>query len=370
VPQRLTKHILICNPSRGNKPTWIRIQTIRLKTRDTIPINNSWQVPTSLQPSQRRLFEAAADCIQTGSNNATTLPNEQYEPPKKKKKRVHFSDDCAELQTKTSYLTPVTTSVATVQISRHVFDENSNVSKVSHYLDLQILMPEPAFPKPCLGSLETPNMFKHVFYEAESHPHLIKHSATHLQIVPISTLMSQSSGDELDLVDQLKLAHQAAIGVLQHGPTKWLSRRWTWEDLAFFKFNNNLSDEALQTLHLKADIPHCNHSITQNNVNDGSCIGKTNNNTASEYIDDYVNNITLFSLGIALLEVAYWKPISELLRDSNENIFAAARRLSNGRFRLGRRYQRVVQQCLQCNFGFGTDLNKPELQSAVYVCDP
>ena len=33
---------------------------------------------------------------------------------------------------------------------------------------------------------------------------------------------------------------------------------------------------------------------------------------------------------------------------------------------LGPRYQRIVQKCLQCNFGFGNDLETTNLQSAVY----
>ena len=84
--------------------------------------------------------------------------------------------------------------------------------------------------------------------------------------------------------------------------------------------------------------------------------------------EDYfgINNITLFFLGVALLEVAHWKPLESLSNPQDPNAILTARRLASKPSPLGKRYQEVVRKCLQCNFGFGTDLSKKELQTAVY----
>lgn len=52
-----------------------------------------------------------------------------------------------------------------------------------------------------------------------------------------------------------------------------------------------------------------------------------------------INNTTLFFLGVALLEIAHWKPIEEkmTIRDANNEVFAA-RRLAAGRAPLGPQY--------------------------------
>lgn len=79
-----------------------------------------------------------------------------------------------------------------------------------------------------------------------------------------------------------------------------------------------------------------------------------------------VNNMTLFSLGVALLELAHWKSIERLGSPQDPNAILTARRVSARSTPLGPKYKEIVRKCVQCNFGFGTDLNKKELQAAVY----
>ena len=86
-----------------------------------------------------------------------------------------------------------------------------------------------------------------------------------------------------------------------------------------------------------------------------------------------INNTTLSFLGVALLKIAHWKPIEEKMtdRDLNNEIFAA-RRLAAGRVPLGPQYKKIAEKCLQCNFGFGTQLGSKGLQKAVHndvVCE-
>src|SRR5690349_14241955 len=50
-------------------------------------------------------------------------------------------------------------------------------------------------------------------------------------------------------------------------------------------------------------------------------------NTVSDKIRYGINNMTLFFLGVALLEIAHWKPIEDQMttRDLNDEVFAARR---------------------------------------------
>lgn len=86
-----------------------------------------------------------------------------------------------------------------------------------------------------------------------------------------------------------------------------------------------------------------------------------------------INNLSLFFLGVALLDIAHWKPLENkmILRDEDNQVLTA-RRLAAKSTSLGPAYQKIAQKCLQCNFGFCTKLNNKGLQTAVYndvVCE-
>ncbi|KAK8042351.1 hypothetical protein PG994_012834 [Apiospora phragmitis] len=72
--------------------------------------------------------------------------------------------------------------------------------------------------------------------------------------------------------------------------------------------------------------------------------------------------------GVALLQIGQWGALKP------EDIVEVRRiaDLSARDSRLGPKFQKLTQQCLDCDFGFGKDLNQPELQSAIYrdvVCE-
>jgi len=79
-----------------------------------------------------------------------------------------------------------------------------------------------------------------------------------------------------------------------------------------------------------------------------------------------INNSTLFHLGVALLEIGHWKPFSTLCEDYDRDNIETARRLGFGNTSLGTCYDEIIRKCLQCNFGYGTDLGRIELQRAIY----
>lgn len=97
-----------------------------------------------------------------------------------------------------------------------------------------------------------------------------------------------------------------------------------------------------------------------------------------------IRNLTMHSLGVALLQIGQWDdgtspssssssspPPPRLAVDEIAQVRRAADVAERGS-RLGPRYHKITQQCLDCDFGFGKDLAAPELQSAIYrdvVCE-
>ena len=76
-----------------------------------------------------------------------------------------------------------------------------------------------------------------------------------------------------------------------------------------------------------------------------------------------VRNMSLFSLGVALLEIGRWKPLQY---STAEDPVITVRKMARGPLILGSKYREIVRKCLECDFGYGNDLNTSDLKSAVY----
>jgi hypothetical protein len=72
-----------------------------------------------------------------------------------------------------------------------------------------------------------------------------------------------------------------------------------------------------------------------------------------------IRNVTLHSLGAALLQIGRWKSMD------TEDVVLVCKAAAKPS-RLGPRYDDLTTKCLYCDFGFGADLNKPQLQGAIY----
>ena len=238
---------------------------------------------------------------------------------------------------------------------------------ICHYLKQNLNLCGSAFTKHCVGYLETPNLFKHFFYLEEkrnsirNRPQDVACNA----IFSIPDLMAQSVDDALTVVDQLKLAHKTAIAILQFNGTPWLGQAWRLQDLCYFGVRNKFNEEALRTLHFSAQISKHERKpevLPMEGVESNA--PATYTFSEADYFG--INNATLFHLGVALLELGHWKSLESLSHEQDPNPILTARRLASRQTPLGPKYQEIIRKCLQCNFGFGTDLNKNELQSAVY----
>jgi len=215
----------------------------------------------------------------------------------------------------------------------------------------------------CVGYLETPDTYKHMFFSRRNIPKKPEYNT----VYSVFDVLHEDAEDVIAVEDQLRLAHKAALAILQYNNTPWLSERWGLHELSYFGNYSAFNETSLDTLHLSSRIT---------TPGQPTVIAMDGIETTAGLSDDIrygINNLPLFFLGVALLEIAHWKPIEKNMTDKDDkNQVYAARRLASGRAPLGPAYQQIARKCLQCNFGVGTDLSKKTLQAAVYndvVCE-
>jgi hypothetical protein len=143
--------------------------------------------------------------------------------------------------------------------------------------------------------------------------------------------------------------------VLQYHSTPWWRRNWCLYDLSYFEIDLELS-ASLATLHIDANlVSRMDHMAMQ----------KVLTQVPIAPLDDDadilcgIRNFTLYSLGVALLQIGRWEcpDIEDIV---------VLRKAALKPLRLGPRYDELTAKCLHCDFGFGADLNKPHLRGAIY----
>jgi hypothetical protein len=278
----------------------------------------------------------------------------------RKKKRVHFMDQDAVQNPSLLVMTPIT------QVTLPDFNLCQTKS-ICHYLRRTLGTIDRTTSTKCLGYLDTPCLkYKHKFFTRDRADKFstVPALSEHRNIYTIFDIMQHEAEDVVEPEDQLKLALKTALATLQYNDTPWLSEKWRLGNMSFFNNAQILDSAAIKTLHLSSQIswPKQSHHNTQ--VMDDV---HNTTQTISDEIKYGINNLPLFFLGVALLEIAHWKPLEEKMipRDQYDHVYTA-RRLAQGRAPLGPEYQKIAEKCLQCNFGFGTKLGSKSLQTAVY----
>ncbi|KAK2765772.1 hypothetical protein CKAH01_15576 [Colletotrichum kahawae] len=215
----------------------------------------------------------------------------------------------------------------------------------------------------CLGHLDSQSdePFRHSFYPAKKDfcGDALQSSYPDPKAINMDEVLDDSSKAFFSTVDRLRLARSLVSAVLKFHSTPWLSDFWRLRDLAFFQTDHDEDiSEALRTMHLGVEV-----SQTQLNSMEDVQISPECSSFSQVSEDDRlfcgINNLTLHSLGVALLQIDRWAQVepSDIL-----NVRKMALRNSS----LGPRYQEITQKCLRCDFGYGSDLTKPRLQEAVY----
>lgn len=215
---------------------------------------------------------------------------------------------------------------------------------------------------PCIGFLEKTKTFKHFVYTDSIAESTRRKPQSLKQILEIAADKKRDT----DWIEKLQLARLLSLAVLRFHSTPWLSDAWGSSDVYFFGVAAGSSQKGrlLESPYLNAKLSH-NHTNLQI---PGSQPGSSPSSLAS--------NQELFSLGVVLIELGYDAPFETVSRldglsvGTNAQVrdFLAARRLGESvHKKLNMTYGRLVEKCLNCNFGVATKLGDAELQSAVLI---
>ncbi|KAB5539511.1 hypothetical protein GE09DRAFT_320435 [Coniochaeta sp. 2T2.1] len=212
--------------------------------------------------------------------------------------------------------------------------------------------------KDCLCYVETSvdQTFRHEFYARGGQNHRPTELAAFDDIFlhPVKTSIS--------MVDQLKLARTIVSAVLYFSSTPWLAREyWGMKDLCFFLDRNDLST-SLRTLNLGVkflgtDTAQLESAMEE--IDSASSVQDSPAATEEAMMLYGIRNLTLHSLGVVLLQIGRWNKVEA-------DDILQVRRLSSQVPRLGPKYRDLMQKCLNCDFGCGSNLSRPKLQTAVY----
>lgn len=169
--------------------------------------------------------------------------------------------------------------------------------------------------------------------------------------------------DDITLYFQLEIALRVATAALQFHSTPWLRDTWDMSDLYMLEsmLPHDLSDIRM---YLQAELPVMGAPAETAGNQPGMNQNQPEPERAKSFsLADYhgIKNMILFSLGVALIEIGHWRTLIGMKIDSDPEGIPTARRLARRPIPLGGIYQEIVQRCLQCNFGYGTDLERYEL---------
>jgi hypothetical protein len=171
----------------------------------------------------------------------------------------------------------------------------------------------------------------------------------------LASMIEASKEVSITVNEQLRLALRLARSVLQYHSTPWWRRNWTLSDLSYFDIDAELS-VSLATLHIDAKLFSRDDSMIMESVLPH--IPTPPSDDDAEMFCG-IRNVTLHSLGVALLQIGRWESL-----DTEDVVLV--RKAAAKPSRLGPRYDELTTKCLYCDFGFGADLNKPQLQGAIY----
>lgn len=227
----------------------------------------------------------------------------------------------------------------------------------------------------CLGYLKSPSDCQYRFYPPVISRRFSETSSAALadEATTLIGLIDKSRSGPTELLHQYQLALMICRSVLQFHNTAWLPSNWRLQDISIF--GTVLSDHTLKTLHLSTRFESsCTSGVPSREAQGTASHAETTRNTSNLSSVDAccrklcpsVYNETLFSLGIALLEIAHWQSFQTLGRGDQDEVHAA-HRIVRGPPPIGSKYRKVAERCLRCDFGVGSEnLEDEDLQHAVW----
>jgi hypothetical protein len=239
-----------------------------------------------------------------------------------------------------------------------------NIGKLCRYFREQLRIQIAS--EPCIGFLERTRTFRHFVYpikpNLEPQPARTGSKAQSLKEILCKTAQERR---QEDWAKKLRLAKLLSLAVLRFS-NEWIPESWSSNDVYLY------STDGPSPQPPAFDSPFTNVLLSSPKPN------RLTTGNVSTYAS-LATNPSLFNLGVLLLELGYDAPFEKLsLQHSGnaENQFASqqvrdfitARRLGEAvHKRLNMTYGRLVEKCLNCNFGVATKLEDVELQGAVLV---
>ncbi|KAI1357331.1 hypothetical protein F5Y08DRAFT_346856 [Xylaria arbuscula] len=212
--------------------------------------------------------------------------------------------------------------------------------------------------------LDTPDSIRHALSVCDKGLSTTSGSESRRIVTPLLKILERALDADLGVTQQLRLVLQLVKGHLQLHWTPWWRQYWSLSDLSYFADSSNLGTtdlgDCLGTLHigtrLDFDTLHFDASAFH-----------LEPHVETALLTHGIRNLSLYCLGIALLQIGRWDPLVNATDD-----VVAVRRLAARNSRLGPRYQNLTQKCIDCDFGEGSDLGNPQLQGTIYesvVCE-
>ena len=191
----------------------------------------------------------------------------------------------------------------------------------------------------------------------------------------ISSDLNKPQSGRFLYIDIIRLAKHLASAILLFHATPILSERWQSEDIIFYDATSTLkrSRPSLTDPHLTVRVTS-SQALGRRQVR-----GQAQREGLS--FDTRIRNPYTYRLGVILLELACQAPLCKLIEEEDlisgpkdpKTEFEATLSISETvSTDMGYPFQRIVQKCINCDFGNGNDLGDPSLQSAFYkdiVCE-
>jgi hypothetical protein len=216
----------------------------------------------------------------------------------------------------------------------------------------------------CIALLRHSEEARYIFYlSSRSHP--ITRFAQEKPLPPVSLIdyLRDQFQDTVSVVQQYKLALKLTRAVLHFNSTPWFEEEWSIGQLLVIQGRDDVPEDI--PLYFNSRLATIQPEKYRQQMVSGS-MPRSSKMPLPAAQRRGVDNVTLFCLGTALLEIAHWKPINTLREDYDDDSIDTVRRMANGSTMLGKWYDESIRKCLRCDFAFGTDLRRVELQRAVY----
>ncbi|KAF9871368.1 hypothetical protein CkaCkLH20_11015 [Colletotrichum karsti] len=161
----------------------------------------------------------------------------------------------------------------------------------------------------CLGHIDvrSDEAFRHSFYPARDDlcRRSLPPSPSEDRAITMDEVLDESSRDFFSTVDRLKLARTLVSAVLKFHSTPWLSDFWRLRDLAFFRSTQGEEmSEAIRTLHVGVEVAQRQLDSMEDIQSSADC--PISQVTEDERLFCGIDNLTLHSLGVALLQIDRW----------------------------------------------------------------